>query len=62
MIKVTTLVDQSLAAKQQSLSSPFAKGELKNADTTALENQIDELVYALYDLTPEEISIVEGKR
>ena len=25
-----------------------------------LENQIDQLVYKLYDLTPEEINIVEG--
>ena len=32
-----------------------------NADTTDLENEIDKLVYALYDLTPEEIAIVEGK-
>lgn len=32
-----------------------------NADTSALEKQIDELVYALYGLTPEEIAIVEGK-
>ncbi|MYF99994.1 class I SAM-dependent DNA methyltransferase, partial [Candidatus Poribacteria bacterium] len=30
------------------------------ADTTDLENQIDKLVYTLYDLTPEEIAIVEG--
>lgn len=26
----------------------------------ALEREIDELVYALYGLTPEEIKIVEG--
>ncbi len=29
------------------------------ADTTELENEIDQLVYTLYDLTPEEIAIVE---
>ena len=29
-------------------------------DTSALESQIDQLVYQLYDLTPEEIAIVEG--
>ncbi len=29
-------------------------------DTTELENQIDQLVYQLYDLTEEEIKIVEG--
>ncbi len=30
-----------------------------NNDTTSLENQIDQIVYKLYDLTPEEISFVE---
>ncbi|MBX2931555.1 MAG: class I SAM-dependent DNA methyltransferase [Chitinophagaceae bacterium] len=30
-------------------------------DTTDLENQIDQLVYQLYELTEEEIKIVEGK-
>ncbi len=28
--------------------------------TSALERQIDEMVYAFYGLTPEEIAIVEG--
>ena len=32
------------------------------ADTTNLENEIDQLVYKLYGLTDEEIKIVEGKR
>ena len=27
---------------------------------TALEREIDRLVYELYDLTPEEIAVVEG--
>ncbi|MEK7674654.1 MAG: hypothetical protein AAB676_02305 [Verrucomicrobiota bacterium] len=30
-----------------------------SADTSALERELDELVYALYGLTPEEIQIVE---
>ena len=30
-------------------------------DTSDLEKQIDQLVYKLYDLTPEEIKIVEGE-
>ena len=30
------------------------------ADTSALEDEIDKLVYELYNLTPEEIAIVEG--
>jgi hypothetical protein len=30
-------------------------------DTQALENEIDALVYRLYDLTDEEIATVKGK-
>ncbi|MBU4321387.1 MAG: hypothetical protein KJ739_09925 [Nitrospinae bacterium] len=56
-----TLVNHILAAKQQPPSSPFVKGELSNADTSALEKQIDEMVYKLYALTTDEIEIVEGK-
>jgi hypothetical protein len=33
----------------------------EKADTTDLETQIDQLVYQLYELTDEEIKIVEGK-
>jgi hypothetical protein len=46
-----TLVDQILAAKKKD----------PQADTSALERQIDEMVYKLYGLTPEKIAIVEGK-
>ncbi len=44
------LVDQILTLKKQN----------KDADTKNLESQIDQLVYKLYDLTPEEIKIVEN--
>jgi hypothetical protein len=37
-----------------------AKAADSNADTLALESEIDRLVYALYGLTEEEIAIVEG--
>ena len=47
---VEALVDQILTAKKKD----------PNADTSALEKKIDEMVYALYGLTPEEIAIVEG--
>jgi len=46
-----TLVDQILAAKRVD----------PQADTTALEREIDRLVYQLYGLTAEEIAVVEGK-
>lgn len=47
---IIKLVDQILAAKR--------KGP--NADTSELEREIDRLLYQLYDLTPEEIEIVEA--
>lgn len=47
---IERLVDQILSAKQ---SDP-------GADTTALEREIDRLVYALYGLTEAEIAIVEN--
>jgi hypothetical protein len=36
-----------------------AKRKYPNFDTSALEREIDQQVYALYNLTPEEIAIVE---
>jgi len=42
---------QILAAKQKD----------PNTDTSALERQIDQMVYELYGLTPEEIAVVEWK-
>ncbi|MEG3981254.1 Eco57I restriction-modification methylase domain-containing protein [Microcoleus sp. T3B2] len=47
---ITSLVEQILTAK---------KSEPK-ADTTELEKEIDQLVYQLYELTAEEIQIVEN--
>ena len=48
---VEILVNQILTAKR---THP-------NADVSDLENEIDQIVYLLYDLTPDEIAIVEGK-
>ena len=47
---VEKLVNRILAAKRQQ----------PGADTTALEQEIDRLVYALYGLTPAEIKLVEA--
>ena len=38
------------------------KKQNPNADTTELENQIDKLVYQLYNLTTDEIKIIEGEK
>ena len=46
---IIELVAQILDAKHTSL----------DADITALENEVDQIVYSLYDLTPEEIAVVE---
>ncbi|MCX6252291.1 MAG: phospholipase D-like domain-containing protein [Bacteroidetes bacterium] len=46
-----TLIDQILSAKT---ANP-------KADTSQLEKQIDELVYKLYELSDEEIAIIENK-
>jgi hypothetical protein len=47
--QIITLVDQILSAKKQN----------PEADTSQLEREIDQLVYRLYNLTEEEIKIIE---
>ncbi|WP_262713091.1 hypothetical protein [Subsaximicrobium wynnwilliamsii] len=37
----------------------FLKEQNPNTHTTILENEIEQLVYRLYDLTEEEIKIIE---
>jgi hypothetical protein len=53
---------ESEMAKHESTNPDIiaAKQENPNADTTALEREIDNLVYALYGLTPEEVAIIES--
>ncbi|ELW8254817.1 class I SAM-dependent DNA methyltransferase [Campylobacter jejuni] len=49
--KLISLADEILKAKEQD----------KNANTQELENKINSLTYKLYNLTEEEIKIIEGK-
>lgn len=49
--ELINLVDEILKAKEQN----------KNANTQELENKINSLVYKLYNLTEEDIKIIEGK-
>lgn len=60
---IVYLVDQILAAKTTPPSAPLLNkvGNKGVVDTSALEKQIDEMVYELYGLTPEEIAVVEGR-
>jgi hypothetical protein len=55
-------VDQDIENEISDLVKTVMENKKQNpkADTTDLENQIDQLVYQLYDLTEEEIKIVEG--
>ncbi|MCH5322979.1 MAG: class I SAM-dependent DNA methyltransferase [Helicobacter sp.] len=51
------LVNQIIALVDEILKS---KAKDTKADTSPLENQIDNLVYKLYNLTKEEVKIIEG--
>jgi len=50
------------AARLVTKSKDYLKDSQKQAKVKALEAEIDQLVYKLYDLTPEEIKIVDGKK
>ena len=56
--EITDLVDKILSRTQ---SSDYLQNPQKQAKVKSLETEIDQLVYKLYGLTPEEIKIVEGK-
>ncbi|MCD4676641.1 MAG: hypothetical protein K8S18_11710 [Desulfobacula sp.] len=53
------LVDRILAITK---NEDYLQNLQKQAKVKALEAEIDQLVYKLYDLTPEEIKIVEGEK
>ena len=61
--KMVGLVDKmlTLTPKLRGATSESEKAALQNAITTT-DAEIDRLVYELYDLTKEEIKIVEGDR
>ena len=45
----------------ESLVDAVLKCKSSNKDSSALESEIDQLVYKLYGLTDEEIAVVEGR-
>jgi len=51
------IVDKILAISK---SDDYSKNTEKQAKVRNYENQIDQMVYELYDLTPEEIEIAEN--
>ncbi len=61
--RMVQLVDQMLEAKKQLASAQTERDKtFYQSKCATLDRQIDNLVYELYDLTPEEIAIVEGAK
>ncbi len=59
--KLVTLVKKMLALHQQLATAKTPQDStLSQRQITATDNQIDQLVYALYGLSEEEIALVEG--
>lgn len=57
-IPFISIVDQILAITKD---EDYLSNSAKQAKVGELEHQIDQMVYELYGLTPEEIAVVEGK-
>ena len=61
--RMVQLVDQMLEAKKQLASARTERDKIFYENKCAtLDRQIDTLVYELYDLTCEEIAVVEASR
>ena len=56
--QIQSLVSQILSLTQ---SEDYETNQQKQSQVKALEKQIDQLVYKLYNLTEEEIKIIEGE-
>ena len=50
------MANQSIVKDEDYLSNPAKQAKVKE-----LERQIDQMVYKLYGLTPDEVAVVEGK-
>ena len=65
--KVSLIISKSGMVIQKPEAVPnkifiAVKKQNHQADTSSLEREIDNLVYKLYDLTSDEINIIEGNR
>ena len=54
-------VDKKTEIKIVGLVDKVIEGKKNNIDTRELEEEIDKIVYELYDLSNEEIKIIEGE-
>jgi len=57
---ILVAISMKIAEKIENLVERILEMKKNNEDTTELEREIDQLVYKMYYLTPEEIAIVEG--
>ena len=58
---MVTLVEQMLQLHKQQAAASDADRALYQRQIEATDREIDKLVYELYELTQEEIKIVEGE-
>ena len=58
LVPPITTNNQPVADEIENLVDRIIDMKKNSQDTSRLENQIDQLVYQLYDLTPEEIGVV----
>ena len=58
--EITDFRNQPIADEIETLVERIFDMKKNSQDTSDLENQIDQLVYRLYDLTSEETKVVEG--
>ena len=56
---IEMIVDQILSLTQ---SDNYLQNQTKQANVKEYEKEIDQMVYTLYGLTPDEIKTVEGER
>jgi len=57
-MQIKNIVDKTLAITK---SEDYQTNKSKQAEVEEYEKQIDQMVYKLYGLTPDEIAIIEGK-
>ena len=54
-------VDKEMEVKIENLVNKVIEGKKNNIDTKELEEEIDRVVYTLYELSEEEIRIIDGR-
>jgi hypothetical protein len=53
---------ETISNVSKNIENVYLQNKEKQVKFKELESQIDQLVYQLYNLTPDEIKIIEGER